>query len=68
MAPPGDTRVIGYCAVFKVRGEAYARGLELSAGARGGLSKLDSTVLVDVSGSGAQRAGCAPEGRSLERR
>jgi hypothetical protein len=23
-APPGDTRVIGYCAVFKVREEAYA--------------------------------------------
>src|SRR5205807_10577275 len=22
-APPGDTRVIGYCAVFKVREEAY---------------------------------------------
>ena len=29
-APPGDTRLIGYCVVFKVREEA-----SVSAGARG---------------------------------
>jgi len=48
--PPGnclDTRVIGYCAVFKVRAEARpfanARGLgSTSAGVGAGLSKLNS--------------------------
>src|SRR5947209_103059 len=35
-APPGDTRVIGYCAVFKVREEGR------SADCRVGLSKLNS--------------------------
>src|SRR5436305_13839388 len=36
LAPPGDTRVIGYCAVFKVRVEAHRTDCPA------GLSKLNS--------------------------
>jgi hypothetical protein len=75
--PPGvlpDTRVIGYCAVFKVREEAQlgpgSSGLSPRAPARAGLSKLNSMRAASQRASARRRAACQVRstllGRSLE--
>jgi hypothetical protein len=62
-APPGDTRLIGYCVVFKVREEASVSAdgsRDRSPPERrrtAGLSKLNSMRSASLSG-GAR--GCAP--------
>jgi len=60
---PGDTRVIGYCAVFKVRREAYTShrgpGPSPASCRRGaGLSKLNSMWAASPQTRRSQRAAC----------